>query len=48
MNKDKKEKIQQQKEQNQYNNSTNSVKVSNQNTNHNVVKEGIAPQNHKD
>lgn len=43
MNKEKKEKLRQKKEQEKFNSVTNSVKPENQN--HNVRDEGIGPQN---
>lgn len=47
MDKDKQEKLRQKKFQDKYNSITNSVKPENQNQEHNVRREGIAPQNNK-
>lgn len=47
MNKEKREKREQQKAKNQFNNTTNSVKPHNQNDEHNVKEEGIGRQNNK-
>ncbi len=47
MNEGKQEKIKQKKEQEKFNNVTNSVKPENQNQNHNVRKEGVGRQNNK-
>lgn len=47
MDKDKKEKQRQKKEQEKFNSVTNSVKLVNQNQEHNIRKEGIAPQNNR-
>lgn len=46
MDKEKKEKLEQKKSQEKFNNITNSVKPENQNQEHNVRREGISPQNH--
>lgn len=45
MDKKDKELLQQKKEQDKFNNVTNSVKPENQNQEHNARKEGIHPQN---
>jgi len=47
MDKSKKEKQQQKKEHEKFNNITNKIKVENQNQTHNVVEEGIGPINQK-
>jgi hypothetical protein len=47
MNKEKKEKQEQQKVQNKFNSGTNTVKPHNQNEEHNVRDEGIGRQNNK-
>ncbi|BCJ93704.1 hypothetical protein acsn021_12730 [Anaerocolumna cellulosilytica] len=47
MDKSKHEKLQQKKENERFNNSTNKNKVENQNQTHNVVQEGIGPINQK-
>jgi hypothetical protein len=47
MDQDKREKGRQKKEQEKFNNVTNSVKPENQNQEHNVKKEGIGKQNNK-
>ncbi|MDF2951370.1 MAG: hypothetical protein K0S18_953 [Anaerocolumna sp.] len=47
MEKEKQEKMQQKKEKEKFNNATNTVKVVNQNQDHNVVEEGIGPVNQK-
>ena len=47
MEKDKREKLQQKKAKEKFNNITNSVKLENQNQEHNVRREGIGPQNNK-
>lgn len=47
MDQEKREKSSQKKEQEKFNNVTNSVKPENQNQTHNVRKEGIGKQNNK-
>ncbi|HKL78887.1 MAG TPA: hypothetical protein VJ888_00480 [Mobilitalea sp.] len=47
MDKDKREKLQQKKSKEKFNNITNSVKPENQNQEHNVRREGIGPQNNR-
>jgi hypothetical protein len=47
MDQDKREKGRQKKEQEKFNNVTNSVKPENQNQNYNVRKEGVGRQNNK-
>jgi hypothetical protein len=47
MDQDKREKGRQKKEQEKFNNVTNSVKPENQNQEHNVREEGIGKQNNK-
>ena len=47
MNQEKQEKMIEKKEQEKFNNVTNSNKPENQNQNHNVKKEGVGKQNNK-
>lgn len=47
MDKSKFEKQEQKREQEKFNSQTNSVKPKNQNEEHNVVEEGIKPQNNR-
>lgn len=47
MDQEKREKLRQKKEQEKFNNETNSVKPENQNQTHNVRKEGVGKQNNK-
>ena len=47
MHKEKREKLEQKKQQEKFNSVTRSVKPENQNQEHNVREEGIHPQNNK-